>query len=110
MNAPTNFQTIFDSQGKPAFVVVPYEEFRRMNGGYTPGTIPNEVVNAAFDGDCSPSKAWREHLRLTQAEVAKRMGISQSAFAQMELSKRPRKATLEKIAAAMGLTFEQLDW
>lgn len=110
MNAPTNFQTILDSQGKPAFVVVPYEDFRRMNGGYTPGTIPNEVVNAAFDNDWSPSKAWREHLRLTQAEIAQRMGISQSAYAQMELSNRPRKATLTKIANAMGLTLEQIAW
>ncbi len=81
-----------------------------MRGSNTLGTIPNEVVNAAFDNEWSPCKAWREHLRLTQSEVAKRMGISQSAYAQMELSTRPRKTTLIKISKAMGLTYEQLAW
>lgn len=110
MNAPTNFQTILDESGKPAFVVVPYKEFRRMSGGFTPGTIPNEVVNATFENEITPCKAWREHLRLTQAEVAQRMDVSQAAYAQMESAKRPRKNTLEKIAKAMGLSIEQLAW
>jgi DNA-binding XRE family transcriptional regulator len=109
MNAPTEFQTIFNTDGTPAFVVVPYPEFRRMTGGST-GTIPNEVVNATFDKDISPVRAWREHLMLTQDVVAERMGITQGAFAQMEAAKRPRKATLEKIARAMGLSLEQLAW
>lgn len=110
MNAPTNFQTILGEDGKPAFVVVPYNTFRRMTGGFTPGTIPNAVVGLAFDEGMTPVKAWREYLRLTQAEVATGMGISQAAYAQMEAAKRPRKTTLEKIAAALGVTVEQLDF
>ncbi|MGK2951275.1 MAG: helix-turn-helix domain-containing protein, partial [Thiobacillus sp.] len=54
--------------------------------------------------------AWREHFSLTQAEVAARIGIAQAAYAQMERVKQPRKATLEKVAAAMGLEVEQLRW
>ncbi|OYQ11299.1 DNA-binding protein [Pseudomonas mandelii] len=38
-------------------------------------------------------RAWREHLNLTQDEVAKRMGISQPAFARQETVAKPRKAT-----------------
>lgn len=110
MNARTNFQTILGEDGKPAFVVVPYAEFRRMAGGFTPGTIPNAVVGMVFDGPMSATKAWREYLRLTQAEVASRMGVTQAAFAQMEVAKRPRKVTLQKVANAMGLELEQLDW
>ena len=53
MNARIDFQTILGADGKPAFVVVPYNEFRRMAGGFTPGTIPNTVVNAMFDGPMS---------------------------------------------------------
>jgi DNA-binding XRE family transcriptional regulator len=109
MNAPIKFQTIFGENGKPAFIVVPYNEFRRMSGGFTPGTIPHAVVSAAVDG-ASAIAAWREYLRLTQAEVAARMGVSQSAFAQMEAAKRPRKATLAKVAEALGLEVEQLAW
>ena len=44
MNARTEFQIIVGADGKPAFVVVPYDQFRRMKGGFTRGTVPNEVV------------------------------------------------------------------
>jgi len=39
-----------------------------------------------------------------------RIGITQAAYAQMERVKRPRRATVEKIAAAPGLDAEQLGW
>lgn len=110
MNARTEFQVILGKDGKPAFVVVPYDQFRRMKGGFTPGTVPNEVVNVAFDRGISPMAAWREHLGLTQAEVAARIGITQAAYAQMERVRQPRKATLEKVSAALGLDVEQLRW
>ena len=110
MNARTDFQIIVGSDGKPAFVVVPYEQFRRMNGGFTHGTVPNEVVNLSFDRGISPMSAWREHFGLTQAEVAGRIGITQAAYAQMERVNQPRKITLEKVASALGIEVEQLKW
>ena len=110
MNARTEFQIIVGSDGKPAFVVVPYDQFRRMRGGFSKGTVPNEVVNLAYERGMSPLAAWREHFNFTQAEVASRMGVAQAAYAQMERVKQPRKATLEKVAAAMGLEVEQLRW
>ena len=45
---------------------------------------------------------------LTQEEMAQRMGITQAGYAEIEAAKRPRKSTLEKAAAAMGITLEQL--
>lgn len=110
MNARTEFQIIVGKDGKPAFVVVPYDQFRRMKGGFTHGTVPNEVVNLSFERGVSPMAAWREHLGHTQAEVASQIGISQAAYAQMERVKQPRKATLEKVAAALGLEVDQLRW
>lgn len=107
MNARINFQTLLGTDGQPAFVVVPYAEFIRMKGGFTPGSIPHAVVSAQVDGD-SAIKAWREYFRLTQAELAQRMGISQAAYAQIETAKRPRKVTLQKVADALGLDLEQL--
>jgi DNA-binding XRE family transcriptional regulator len=109
MNARIEFQTLMGPDGKPAFVMVPYNEFRRMSGGFTPGTVPHAVVSAVVDGG-NKIKAWREYLRLTQAEVAGRIGVTQAAFAQMEATRRPRRATLEKLAPALGLTIDQLDW
>jgi transcriptional regulator with XRE-family HTH domain len=81
-----------------------------MKGGFTHGTVPNDVVNLSFERGVSPMAAWREHFGLTQAEVAARIGITQAAYAQMERVKRPRKATLAKVASATGLEAEQLRW
>jgi DNA-binding XRE family transcriptional regulator len=110
MNARTEFQVIVGANGKPAFVVVPYADFRKMKASFNQGTVPNEVVNLSFERGVSSMAAWREHLGLTQAEVAARMSISQAAYAQMERAKSPRKATLENVALAMGLDAEQLRW
>ena len=86
------------------------EQFRRMKGGFTRGTVPNEVVNLSFERGASPMAAWREHLGLTQAEVAARIGITQAAYSQMERTKQLRRATLEKVVEAMGLELEHLRW
>lgn len=110
MNARTEFQVIVGADGKPAFVVVPYEQFRRMRSGLTQGAVPNEVVNRVFDKGVSPMAAWRDYLGLTQAAVADRIGVTQAAYAQMERVERPRRATLEKVATALGLNVEQLRW
>ncbi len=108
MNVLTDIQTIKGADGAPAFVVMPYAEFlRRFAAGES--LIPHEVVSATVDG-ASPMKAWREHLGLTQAEVASRLGISQAAYAQTEAAKRPRKATKARVAAALRIALEQLDF
>jgi hypothetical protein len=84
MNARAEFRVIVGSDGKPTFVVVPYEQFRRMKGGFTRGTVPNEAVNLSFERGVTPMAAWREHFGLTQAEVAVRIGMTQVAYAQMD--------------------------
>ncbi len=108
MNKPINFQTILDADGRPAFVVVPYAEF--VKNFEQTHLVPDAVVKLAFDGEMAPAKAWRTHLDLTQAEVAKRMGITQGAYAQLEASKNLRKVSREKIAAALGISSGQLDF
>ncbi|MGF6377929.1 transcriptional regulator with XRE-family HTH domain [Paraburkholderia atlantica] len=71
--------------------------------------ISNDVVSRTVDG-ASPVRAWREHLGFTQADIAARLGISQSAYAQQENSDRLRKSSREKIAAALGISAKQLDF
>lgn len=72
-------------------------------------TIPPEVSSLASLGRMSLARAWREHLGLTKQLVAKRMGISPAALEQIEArSAKPRKATLAKVAAALGVRVEQL--
>ncbi|HEX7682313.1 MAG TPA: helix-turn-helix transcriptional regulator [Trinickia sp.] len=108
MNARTSIQIINGPDGAPAFVVIPYADYmadRREDRGL----IPHEVVSRTVDG-ATPLRAWREHLGLTQAQVAKRLGISQSAYAQQERSEHLRKSTREKIASALGIRESQLDF
>jgi DNA-binding XRE family transcriptional regulator len=107
MNAPTNIQIIKNAKGKPAFAVVPYAEYLNLTKNRAP-TIPNAVVGKVVNKDMTPIRAWREHLGLTQSEVAGRLGISQSAYAQQEAKDNLRKVTREKIAEALGIEPEQL--
>ena len=70
--------------------------------------FPNEVVKANVRGDCL-IKAWREYFKLTQAALAKKAGMKQSALARLERSNViPRRSTLAKLSDAMGITVEQL--
>jgi DNA-binding XRE family transcriptional regulator len=107
MSAPTDIQIINGTDGKPAFVVIPYAQYIAQNNNHA-DLIPHEVVSRIVDG-ASPIRAWREHLGLTQEDVAKRMGISQPAYAQQETVAKPRRATREKIAAAFGIGPDQLE-
>lgn len=108
MNAPTNIQLINGPDGKPAFVVMPYADYIRAYAQER-DLIPHEIVSATVDG-ATPVRAWREYLKLTQAEVATRLGITQPSYARQEASHALRKSTVEKIAMALGVTAAQLDF
>jgi DNA-binding XRE family transcriptional regulator len=109
MNKPISFQTIHDESGKPVFVVVPYEEFvRRFE--QAGDLVPDAVVKMVFDDGMPVAKAWRTHLGLTQGQVAQRMGITQSAYAQIEAGTLNRKSTRQRIADALGIRVGQLEF
>ncbi|AUT47606.1 helix-turn-helix domain-containing protein [Achromobacter sp. AONIH1] len=108
MNMPTNIQIINGPGGEPAFVVIPYTDYVASRNTEK-SMIPHDVISRSVDG-ATPVRAWREHLGLTQADVAERLGISQSAYAQQESSSRLRKASREKIAGALGIEAAQLDF
>jgi DNA-binding XRE family transcriptional regulator len=107
MNAPINIQILKDSKGKPAFAVIPYSEYLNLSRLRVP-SIPNAVVSKVINQEMTPIRAWREHFGLTQSEVARRLGISQSAYAQQEAREPVRKSTRDKIAKALGIVSEQL--
>lgn len=107
MNTPTNVQIINGPDGTPAFVVIPYAQYIKDHP--QEDLVPNEVVGYMVKEDLSPAAAWRKHLGLSQAQVAERIGITQSAYAQQEQAANPRKATREKIALALGIAPDLLD-
>ena len=113
MRAHTEYQKI-EYNGKPAFVLVPYEEWRRIKPlleAEKAGAsgIPQEVVEAHVLQNDSIIKAWREYLGMTQSQLAERLGVSQAAVAKFENpDARLRASTLRKIGAALGLSDGQL--
>jgi ribosome-binding protein aMBF1 (putative translation factor) len=108
MSVHINTQIIKDASGKPLYAVIPYVDFIHLTRDYEP-TIPNDVVWMTVDKGFSLVRAWREYKGLSQEVVAGNMGISQAAYSQMERPKaRLRKATLEKIASALGVEISQL--
>lgn len=104
---------IIKLNGKPAFAVIPWNEYQKLLNNQIESNesdvwFPNEVVKANVRGD-SLIKAWREYLNLTQAELASKAGMKQSALARLETNTtNPRKSTLLKLAEALGVTVDQL--
>ena len=84
-------------------------EFFKAKGMAEPG-IPAAVVDLVMDNEWSAARAWREHMELIQSDVARRMGITQGAHAQLEAKKTIRKSSREKIAKALGMHEAQLDF
>ena len=105
----TNVQ-IIKQNGIPAFAVIPYEDYLAiMPKDEENDSVPQEVAEKAILDDMPLIKAWRLYLGLSQKDVAKKAGISQAALSQMERAENPnRTSTLIKLAAAMGLSVEQL--
>jgi len=113
--------TILESDGKPAFVVLPYSEYLALTGVKSKpsrrpprvpadGTIPHEVVMLMSGNGWSIARAWREYLGVTQTDMAIRLGIRQPSYAAMEApGANPRRSTRERIAAALGIQFDQID-
>lgn len=111
MTAHTEHHILKAPDGTPLYVVVPWDDYEEHFGGRPDDevTIPHAVIVIEDERGVSLIRAWREHLGLTQDEVARRMGVTRQAYLQMEsLAARPRVATLKKIAAAMGVAWEQL--
>lgn len=110
MSALTNYQ-IIEQNGKPAFVVIPYDEFMASQGDVLEdGLVPNDLVRRNLLDGVPLLKCWREHLGITQDELEQKSGVAQPVIARIETgaTANPRKSTLKKLAAAMNLTFEQI--
>ena len=109
MSAHTEYQTI-DYHGKPAFVLVPWEDFTRIspyleNAAALRETIPQAVVKANVLHDVPIIKAWREYLGLTQEQVAEKIGMKQPSLARIESgSVKPRHSTIIKLSTVLGVS------
>lgn len=113
MNALIDNVQMITENGKPAYAVIPYAQFKllcKKIGEYLePDEIPHEVAGFMLEKGYSPAKAWRVYLRMSQKDAAKKLGITQAALSQIENNETNQRATLDKIAVAYGIHVEQLD-
>jgi DNA-binding Xre family transcriptional regulator len=111
MNVLINNVQIIKQGGKPAFAVIPYDDFVKLTGTEQKPekpTIPHVVVGLVIKNNWPLVKAWRKHLKMSQKSLAAKAGISQPALSQMENSNNLRSSTLDKLANAMDIAPEQL--
>ena len=104
----TNKPQFIYENGHPKYAVISYSDFSKAFEPDRSKNVPHEVVELAVKHDWNMVKAWRLHLSLSQATMATRMGITQSAFSQIE-NGNPESSTLHSVAKAMGIEIEQLD-
>ena len=109
-----NVQVIMQDD-RPAFAVIPFAQYEQLlkRAGKAEKqadklTFPQAVIDYKYDNDCSFIKAWRVYLKKTQKEVAAILGITQSAYSQIENAENNQKSTLEKVSKALGLEVGQL--
>lgn len=76
------------ADGQPVFAVVSYPDFMALYAKKD-SLIPHALVSATVDG-VSPIKAWCEYLGFAQAEVSRRLEMTQATFAQIETEAKPR--------------------
>ena len=96
--------------GLPEYAVISYSDFSKAFCSSSDGqpTTPHEVVGLAIRHDWNILKAWRLFLKLTQSDMAQRMGITQAAYSKAEKG-RPGSEFLSRAALAMGIDVGQLD-
>ena len=115
---------IIKQDGKPAFVVIPIDEWRRIEATLedradaaavrafqeSPSeTFPDSVVATILEG-AHPIKAFREYRGMTQAQLAVKVGTSAVYVSQLERGDRRAGRKLQgKIGAALGVDANLLD-
>ena len=122
-------QIIRDARGRPLFAIVPWDRYRALAGddvaedlaeaswaeavaaAFDPRaeTFPDEVADRLIAGD-HPVKVFREHRGLTQGQLSERAGIGALYLSQIETGRRRGShSVLRRLAAALGITVDDLD-
>lgn len=86
----------------------PAGSHKRRAHGHNP--LPLAVVNLKTGNDWSLIRAWREHLNITTADMAARLGVDHSIYIELERPRpRPRQIVLDRVSEALGVSPDQLD-
>ncbi len=117
---------ILKHEGKPAFVIMPYDEYQAMiekledledsdairefRAALRRGEeelIPAEVVDRLLTDNTV--KVWREYRGMSQKALSEKTGISEAMISQIESGKKQGSLkTNAKIAQALNLTVDDI--
>ena len=115
--------TIIEKDGKPAFAVVPIEDYNRMTAANAEDIsdlaayaltrdeerFPAAVVDRLLAGREHPVAVFRDYRGITAAALAKAAGLSRAYLSEIENRKKTgTAATLLKIARALEVDVELL--
>ncbi len=90
-------------QGKP-YVLVPLHDYRAMAGGAADDKLPAEILDRLAAGQEHPVKILRAHRSLTQAQLAKKAGVSRPYLTEIETGKKDGSMrALKALAKALGV-------
>ncbi len=118
---------ILEANGKPAFAVLPYAEYKalreladdaddaaallRFAKRYSKGeveTIPIAVVDRLLAGE-NPLRVWREYRGMTAAMLAVAVDITPAHVSKLESGKgEPSVSLLRKLAKVLAVQLEEL--
>ena len=113
--------------GKPAFAIVPIDEYRRLLelaedaadaaalqraarhlARREEETIPAAIVDRLLAGE-SPVRVWRGHRGLTAAALAARIGVTPAHVSKIESGKgEPSMGLLRKLSVALEVELDLL--
>ena len=84
------------------------EVLERIEAG-TEELIPSAVVDRLLNGE-EPLKVWREHRRLSHAELARQSGVNQVQIIDIEAGRvgPELEATLKKLATVLEVDMDDL--
>ena len=94
--------------GDEKAAITPSASRKKIAGAHE--RLPTAVVNLKTGNDWSLIRAWREHLNISTADMAARLGVDHSIYIELERPRpRPRQIILDRVSAALGVSPEQLD-
>lgn len=113
---------IIESNGEPAFVVLPYAEYEALRARLEDledvqafdeamadagEAFPHAIARRLLD-DESPLRVFRQHRGLTQAALAREAGVSKSYVAKIEAGRGGSVAAYKALADVLGLSVDDL--
>ena len=119
-----NNKHIIEYEGKPAFVVVPFNEYQELMAlkrhmsdeelylqaiSREEEYFPEEIVQRVLQGH-SPIRVYREYRNMSQEELAKKIGKTKQYISMLEKGERVGTIrTLKQIAEALNIEVDMLD-